>query len=312
METNMNRAPAAVRDGAEINFKRKKSIGQRIKRKYFSEICVTRVIVFFIFALYAFTLIYALLWGFMSSLKSHVEFMTSPNALPKDWLFGNYIRAFKLLTASGTSLISMFFNSIWLTVFSSLISVTVSAMSAYVCARYKFVGRRLIMAIQYGVLMIPLYTSNSAGYKLVMDLGLYDSPLYLVKSASALGNIFLILMTFFSTLPNGFAESAEIDGAGHFRIFLQIMMPMAMPSIMSIFLLCFITGWNDYMTPIMYLPSYPTLASGLYVYESVSKFNMDKPVYFAGVMMCAAIPLVIFGIFRDRLMTNVTVGGMKG
>ena len=289
-----------------------KTLRARIKKKYFAEICITRVVVFFIFVIYAFSLIYALLWGFLSSLKTHVEFMTSPNSLPKEWLFGNYIRAFDLLTASGNSLGSMFFNSIWLTIFSSLISVAVSASAAYVCARYRFVGRRMIMAIQYGVLMIPLYTSSSAGYKLIMDLNLYDSPLYLIKSASALGNIFLILMTFFSTLPDGFAESAEIDGAGHTRIFLQIMLPMAMPSIMSIFLLCFITGWNDYMTPIMYLPSYPTLASGLYVYESVSKFNMDKPVYFAGVMMCAMIPLVIFGIFRDKFMTNVTIGGLKG
>ena len=145
-----------------------------------------------------------------------------------------------------------------------------------------------------------------------MDLGIYDSPLYLIKSASAQGQIFFIMMTFFSTLPKSYDEAASIDGAGHLTIFLKIMLPMAIAPLFSIFILCFISGWNDYFTAMVYLPSYPTISSGLYIYEKVSQYNMNKPVYFAGIIMCAIPPMILFAIFRDRIMTNVTMGGLKG
>lgn len=271
-----------------------------------------RCVTFIIFSIYSFIMLYALVWAVISSLKSHIEFMIKPNDLPEKWLFENYAEAFKLLKVSGNSLFVMLFNTVWYVTGASFISTAVSSMTAYVLARYTFKGRNIMMAVQFGILMIPIYGSTSAGYKLIMDLGIYDSPLYLVKSASAQGQIFFIMMTFFSTLPKAYEEAAIIDGAGHLTVFLRIMIPMAMGPLLSIFILCFIGGWNDYYTAMVYLPSYPTISSGLYIYEKVSQFNMNKPVYFAGIIMCAIPPMILFAIFRDKVMTNVTMGGIKG
>lgn len=276
------------------------------------ETSVVRWIIFIVFLIYAFVMVYALTWAVLASLKTHVEFILNPNGMPQQWALKNYLEAFEILTASGNNLFVMIFNSLWITFLSSLISLTVCTMSAYIMAKYEFIGKKVILFIIFTAMMVPLYGSTATLFKLIYQLGIYDSPLFLIKSASGLGTIFFILRSYFMTLPNEYMESAQIDGAGDLRIFIQIMVPMAVPSIMSLMLIMFVSGWNDYMTPIMYLPSYPTLASGLYVYEQIAKFNMNKPVYFSGVIMCAIVPLVIFAVFREKFMTNISIGGLKG
>jgi ABC-type glycerol-3-phosphate transport system permease component len=133
-------------------------IGKAIKRRL-REVTVARVAVFAVFLLYAFVMVYALVWAALGSLKTHVEFVMNPNKLPERWLFGNYKEAFSLLTAGGNGLVSIIFNSLWLTFFQSLISVGVSCMAAYVMGKYGFVGKRVIAFVLLTVMMIPLYGS---------------------------------------------------------------------------------------------------------------------------------------------------------
>ncbi|MCL2752251.1 MAG: carbohydrate ABC transporter permease [Firmicutes bacterium] len=278
----------------------------------FKETSPARIIVFVVFAAYALAMLYALAWAVMGSLREHVSFIQNPNKLPTEWLFSNYREAFTLLSASGNSLVRMIYNSLWFTISKALLSIAVAGMCAYVVARYEFVGKKAVLFILLVVMMIPIYGSEAALFKLTRQLRIYDSPMLLILSMSGTGVNFFILRSFFMTLSKEYSESASIDGAGHMQIFLQIMLPMALPAIATLLLLGFIGVWNDYMTPIKYLPSYPTMASGLFIYETVAKHNMDKPVYFAGVMMCAVPPLLLFVMFREKFMTNMSIGGLKG
>ncbi|MDR2202332.1 MAG: carbohydrate ABC transporter permease [Clostridiales bacterium] len=281
-------------------------------KKVIKQTAPARIVTFIVFFIYAFTMVYALGWAVLASLKTHIEFMLTPNAMPEKWLFSNYVEAFSVLNASGANMFTMLFNSLWLTLVNSMISVVVSCAVAYVVARFNFVGKKVVLFVQFVLPMVPIYGGGAAGYKLIHQLGLYDNPLFVLKSASAMGMIFFILRSFFLTLPKEYEESAAMDGAGYFKVYAVIMLPMALPAIASIFLMCFIGGWNDYMMPIMYMPSYPTLASGLYIYETLSKFNINMPVYFAGIVICAIPPVILFSISRSKLMTNMSVGGLKG
>lgn len=281
-----------------------------IKRKL-KKITVTRSVVFLLFTVYSVFLLYMLIWTLISSLNVHNDFIVNSLKLPKTWHPKNYIRAFDILTANDNSYIQMIYNSLWLTFGRVIISTAAQIMMGYAMSK-PFTGRKNFIKVFIILLMIPVYGSASAGLRMIHNMGMYDSPLIILKSFSAFGQMTLIIMTYFIGLSPSYGEAAEMDGAGQWTCFVKVYLPMAMPMVSSIFVLGMLSGWNDYTTPIYYLPSYPTVASGLYVYEKVARFNMNRPVYFAGVIMCAIPPIIIFAIFRDKIMSSFTFGGLKG
>lgn len=270
-----------------------------------------KIVVFILFALYGTTIVYSLFWAATASLNEHKDLILNGLALPKKLHIDNYLEAFNVLKTSNASFLSMLWNSIWMTVGNSVISLAVMTMTAYVLGRYDFVGKKVITAVMMAALLIPVYGNGSALLRMYMRLGMYDSPLILLKSASGLGMMTFVIKTFFQNIPMAYEESARIDGASRLRIFLQIHVPLVRSSLLSIFIMQFIGGWNDYALSIYYMPSYPTISSGLYIYETLSKFAMNKPIFFAGVVMCAIPPMVLFAIFSDKLVTNISVGGLK-
>mgnify|MGYP002528972340 CR=1 FL=1 len=285
-------------------------MGENIK-KLLKKTNPARIVVFIIFLLYGATMVYALFWAVTASLNEHTDLILNGLALPKKLHFENYLEAFRVLKTSNASFGTMLWNSVWLTVLNSLISLAAMTVTGYVLGRYSFVGKKVITVIMLAAMLIPVYGNGSATLRMYMRLGMYDSPLIVLKSASALGAMTLVIKTFFQNIPMAYQEAARVDGASRMRIFLQVHLPMVKPSLFAIFILQFIGGWNDYTLPIYYMPNYPTISSGLYIYETLSKFTMNKPVFFAGVVMCAIPPMILFSIFSDKLMKNVSLGGLK-
>lgn len=271
-----------------------------------------RILVFIIFSLYTFSMLYAFFWAITASLNEHVALVLDGLALPKKLHFENYIQAFKVLKTSSASFFDMLWNSIWLTVVNSILSLITMTMTGYVWARYDFVGKKTIIAIYLLSTLLPVYGSQASTLRLYINLGMYNSPLIVLKSLSALGMMTLVIKTFFQNIPMAYEESAQLDGASRWCVFWRIHIPMVKSSLFAMFIMMFIGGWNDYGLSIYYLPDYPTISSGLFVYETMSKFAMNKPVYFAGVIMCAIVPMILFSLFSDKLATNISVGGLKG
>ena len=270
-----------------------------------------RVIVFIIFFVWCFSFIFGFAWAIVASLNTHDALMMNPMSWPEELRFKNYIEAFKVLKTGGTSLEDMLFNSAWFTLGTTFCSMAATTMAGYALGNFKFVGRNFIFTGIIVVSMIPIYGTGSATLIMFMDLGMYDSPWLVLSAASMLSGNTLIIMTFFQSLSPAYEEAARMDGAGFWTVFLRIHLPMLLPSIGAITLLTLIGGWNNVDTPLYYLPTHPTLATGLYKYEVTSKFNMNRPVLFAGIIMCALPPVVVFGVFRNKLMTNITIGGVK-
>lgn len=287
------------------------SLKNRVTRR-FKQTNIGNIIAFILFLLFSFTMVYALVWAFGSSLKDPIEYMRSKQSIfPQAWKFSNYIDAFKLFEHNGTNLIGMFGNSIWLTLGQSAISMAVCTTTAYIMSKYKFVGRRVIEVIILVSMMIPLYGSFSTTFKLYKTLGFYNSPLILLASASGIGSMYYILKSFFQGVSWEYAEAAKIDGANELSIYLRIMLPIAWPAISSIFIVMLINGWNDYTTPVYYLPKFTTVAAGLYYYKTTAELNLQYPVYFAGVLMSCIPTLIMFLVFQEKIMNSITMGGLK-
>ena len=291
-----------------------------LSRKSTSEIIV-RVVAFTIMFVHCALIIYVFLYGLNASLRwDGRSFMRDPNALaiftnPEKGIFEprfeNYILAFKLLEDTSYSYFSMVINSIWYSIGGTLFSLTIAACSTYIVAKYKNKFTRSIFALCLFIMIFPVVGSAPSLYRLYKTLNFDQTPLILLSGLNNLCH--LMMYAFFSALSWTYAEAAFIDGASDFQVFYKIMLPMALPSLSVLFVNGVIGAWNDYSTPMLYLnESFPTLASGLFTFENLMKYNSNQPVYFAGVCMAMIPPIILFSVMQNTIMSKVYFGGLKG
>ncbi len=278
-------------------------------------------VVFVLFAFYAISLVFPFLYMFMNSLKSSDEYLLQDSnlALPVDWLFSNYGKAFtemEVKNSIGESIYfpMMFVNSIWYSVLCTVSGVFASALTSYCVAKYKFRLRGFLYGLAIFSMTIPIVGNTGSFFKLVNQLGLYNSPLYAIAANfGGFGFNFLVLYGFFRSLPWSYAEATFIDGGGHATVFFRIMLPQAWPAMLTLCIMAFIGAWNDYMTMILYLPDFPTIASGLYeVQSSIQRGDGGEyPVYYAALLIACVPIIVLFAAFSNIIMSNFTIGGLK-
>lgn len=270
-------------------------------------------VMFALFLLYAISVIFPFLWIFMNSLKSNAEFFDDWNALPKKWLFSNYIDAFEKVNYNETNLIGMFFNSLILTAENTLAAVIFPLMTAYVVAKYPYKICKYLYGLALVVQVLPTIGSLPIEYKLVYELGMNDNFFLIwILSAGSFTFNFLILYSGFRSVSWTYAESAMIDGAGHYTVFFRIMLPQAKPFITAIAITTFISQWNNYTTPFLYLDRYPTLALGLYEFQQKQLYGTDMPPLFAGIILSIIPIAILFCSMQKTIMENTVAGGIKG
>ena len=288
-----------------------------IKKKFknlFRKMTVGQLVVFSIafvlFALYAFSLLYALGWTVLASLRPRQDLMNNPFAFPESLSFSNYVQAFKGMQVGETNMILMLFNSAWYSIGGTLINILCATTLSYVVSKYKFFGRKLIYTISVVILVLPIMGSLPATYRLIRTLNLHDSPLILLTFTSGFGFNFIVLYGFFSNVSWSYAEAGQIDGAGDFYIFFKIMMPQAIPAILSLFIIAFIGVWNDYQGPLLYLEKMPTLSVGIYLYQEESQQNPH--ILYAAICLSLLRVVALFITFQETIMANTVAGGLKG
>lgn len=271
-------------------------------------------IVFIVFFTQSLLLVAPVLWMIMSSFKGALEYMGgNAFALPEKWLWSNYRQAFEVLNVGDTNFFGMTFNSLWYTAIATGLGIFMPALTGYVMAKYHFPGKSAIFSIAIVSMIIPIVGSTASRMKIVAALGLYDSPLYVVVTyLGGFSGSFLVYYGFFKALSWSYAEAVMIDGGGHFIIFFKVMLPQAAPILLTYAITGAIANWNEYYTMILFMPSFPTLASGLFQYKDNAVRAANFPVYYAGLIISVIPTITLFGIFSNRVMTSISIGGLKG
>lgn len=274
-------------------------------------------IVFVIFLLYAFTLIFPVAWMFLNSFRSSAEFYKNPWKLPGSFDLTNYIDAavnFSRRTRFGEfNLVEMFGISVILTIGGTLANVLSSAVSAYVVAKYKFFGRNFLFSLCIFTMIVPIVGTMPAQYRLMDALGLTNNILGMIISYSgSFGINFFLLYGFFKNISWSYAEAALVDGAGNAKIFFNIMLPLALPAVVSVSVLYSITVWNDYVAPSLYMRDIPTLAVGLEYLVSEYQAEANTTKIFAAMIITLIPILAVFIAFQKTIMENTVAGGLKG
>lgn len=268
-------------------------------------------IMFGVFVLYSISLLVPFLWMLVSSFKSVKEFNAGNYfGFPKEFHFDNIVEVLKY-EIEGQSVLSMLGMSILTTVLGTVISVGLSTISAYCVAMYNFPGRRLILGAAIFTMIVPIVGTLPAQVNMMETFGIMDSLVgVLFLYSGCFGFNFIMLHSAFKTISWSYAEAAQIDGAGRFRILFQVMIPIAKGPIIAVSILQAIVLWNDYSTPFLFMNSLKTLAVGLHSLEG--EMQNKYPMLFAAVMVAVIPVVIVFAIFQKTIIKNTVAGGLKG
>jgi ABC-type glycerol-3-phosphate transport system permease component len=205
----------------------------------------------------------------------------------------------------------MFGNSLLYSVSMSVFTIATQVMVAYACAKYNFKGRNLLYNIAIVVMIIPIIGSLASEMQFAEALNFRNSFIGVcIMRCKYPGIYFLVFYATFKSISWTYAEAAQIDGASHIKIFFNIMLPLISSTLTAVFVLQFIANFNDYQTPMIFIPNSPTIAYGLFLYKSDPQ-NSPTSVLAATMFSCLPV-FILFIIFRNKIMGNVNVGGIKG
>ena len=272
-----------------------------------------------VLALFSAILILLAVWGIFTSFKSDFDFMYNKSGFPKEWTLSNYSLAWDkmyCLVDNGNRRVymeEMFLNTVLYAGGCALAATFVPCMMAYLTVRFPCKFSKAVTAFVIIAMILPIVGNLPGEIQMATALGLYDNiwGLWIMK-ANFLGLYFLVLQGAFKSLPPSLSEAAKLDGAGEFQIFVRVMLPLVRTTLALIFLVKFIEFWNDYQIPLIYLPNHPTISQGLYYFNfSTDNTVATVPVKIAGAMFVLLPILIVFFAFRNKLMGNLTLGGIK-
>ncbi|BCN30062.1 carbohydrate ABC transporter permease [Anaeromicropila herbilytica] len=279
---------------------------------------VVNILAILFVALLAIIVAFPIFWMIRSSLVSKMEFFRRPPVIwPSKMLFSNFTKAMERIDFS-----RQLFNSISIVVPYVLGSVITCSLSAYAFARLKFPFKNVWFICIISTMMLPSAVTLIPQYLMYTSFGMVgvDSmfggklPLILPAFLCAGGNAYFLflLRQFFISIPKDLDEAAKIDGAGHFRIYSQIMLPLIKPAVIVVALFSFINCWNEFFNTLIYLQgekSY-TLTLGLYIVNGMRISNYEQVMALA--IIVSAPCLVFFLIGNKYFVEGITFSGLKG
>ena len=280
------------------------------------------IVFFLMFLLFAFLYIYPMIWTVINSLKTDRAFADNSLNLPKEWRFQNYISVFSDFKVAGTDIrgkdmywySDMLFNSLWILVVYVTVNVTSSALLAYSLARFRFPGKNFLYMVIIFANTIPIIGSGPAKYKLAVALNMVNNPATIwLMWASGFDFAFIVFYGYFRGISPSYSESAKIDGASNWTVLVKVILPQIIPCIVAIAITQSISIWNNYSISMIYLPIYPNLAYGMFLFKDYQG-GIQNPmaIYFATAIISSLPIIVLYACTQNLILTNMTTGGLKG
>lgn len=247
---------------------------------------------------------YIILGGF----RSNSEITVDPSGLPTVWNWQNY--ADVLVSPVFWTQVS---NSTIAAVATTVLAVALGLMASFALSRYSFRGRALIYAVFAAGLMFPMTVAITPLYILVRNLGLMNSlaGVIIPQIAFALPITVIILVPFLAAIPNELQEAAAIDGCSRLGFFWRMVIPLAVPGVITVGILAFINSWNSYMLPLFILNNDASFTLPLGTQAFASQYSVDTAKVLAFTSLSMIPALVFFSLFERRIVGGLT-GAVKG
>ena len=258
-----------------------------------------------IMAIVLFISLYPILWVLISSFKEKPGGL----GLPEKWVFDGYITIFTKLDIQ-----TYFLNSIIITCVSTLLSVTIVAMAAYVVARMNFKGKGLITLMFSTTLFIPAISISFPIYRLLGELGLRDTRIGVIFIYSGLGIAvtYFILQSYFMSIPKEMEEAARVDGCGYFGTFFRIILPIAKPGLATAAIMAFLNNWNEYYFASLLRKSPEKMTIPALLGQFTSAYSRNLNGMFSAIIVAVVPTIIVFCLLSETFVRSLTAGAVKG
>lgn len=302
--TSMKLTAEQESENARINAE-----NERLRKQARAKRTISLTLSYVALALVTFLMIFPLIIVVIVSFTPNAVTQTwPPKIIPSAWTLDNYTSLFQRLPI-GRELL----NTIVFAGAVTIISVFFDSLAAYGLSRVDFKGRGILLAVLIATMMIPAMALLIPVYKLLGSLGLVNSYLGIIIPRMAdVGGIFL-LRQFFISIPKDLDNAARIDGAGEFRIFAQIILPNAVPAILTVGMFNFMGNWNDLLWPLIMTskPETRTITAGLAMLTGHGSSVTPYGVVMAGALISALPLLIVFFFVQKRFVEGIAMTGMK-
>lgn len=302
--TSMKLTAEQESENARINAE-----NERLRKQARAKRTISLTLSYVVLALVTFLMIFPLIIVVIVSFTPNAVPQTwPPKIIPSAWTLDNYTSLFQRLPI-GRELL----NTIVFAGAVTIISVFFDSLAAYGLSRVDFKGRGILLAVLIATMMIPAMALLIPVYKLLGSMGLVNSYLGIIIPRMAdVGGIFL-LRQFFISIPKDLDNAARIDGAGEFRIFAQIILPNAVPAILTVGMFNFMGNWNDLLWPLIMTskPETRTITAGLAMLTGHGSSVTPYGVVMAGALISALPLLIVFFFVQKRFVEGIAMTGMK-
>ena len=267
-------------------------------------------LIYSVIAVYLFITVAPLVWVLSTSFKPNQEAISfPPKFLPDHPTLENY---FFVLTDS--KLVLSLINSLIVSVGSTALSVTVSALAGYAFARYDFKGKNLLMSTILALFMIPVVINIIPLYIMLANVGLLNSLVALVLTFQILIiplNIFL-LKNYFESLPKELEEAALIDGCSKLGALIRVTIPMSLHGFLIAAILSFRFSWNEFVLPVVIANKPDSMIFQVALYQFISLYRIDWGYLTAGINIAIIPVVVLMLIFQKKMIRGLTLGAVRG
>ena len=258
----------------------------------------------------AFVVLFPFYWMIISSLKSLPEYkLNVPTFWPQEVMWGNYAEAF-----TAANLGTLFKNTIIVGVVSTILSLVITILTAFVFARLEFKGKNILFAGLLATMMIPGELFTITNYEVVTRFGWMNT--YTVLIVPFLVSVFYVylLRQNFMQIPNELYLAAKVDGTSDLKYLWKVMIPLALPTIISITILKMMGAWNSYMWPRLVAndEAHRLITNGLRNAFTETSGDVNYPVQMAAVALVSAPLFLVFIFLRKYIMAGVSRSGIKG
>lgn len=279
------------------------------KRQLVVKILVKTVLYLFLLFMAA-VVLFPFYWMIISSLKSLEEYrMSVPTFFPRKVLFSNYRNAF-----TTANLGRLFFNTFYVGTVSTVLSLVITILSAFAFARLEFRGKDALFAALLATMMIPGELFTITNYSTVTALGWINT--YTVLIVPFLVSVFYIylLRQNFLQIPDELYLAAKVDGTSDFKYLWKVMIPLSLPTIISITILKMMGAWNSYIWPRLVAndANHRLITNGLRNAFTETTGDVNYPVQMAAVALVSAPLFLVFVFLRKYIMKGVSRSGIKG
>lgn len=248
-----------------------------------------------------------LVWLISNTFKYSQEiYQTPPTLIPNRFTIRNLQELFQ-----NQPTLRWMFNSFFVSFFTGLFSVLISSLAAYGFAKLEIRGKNVLFILVISSIMIPKETFIVPLFNIIVDLNWVDTYASMIVPNLATGFGTFMLYSFFNSIPDSIRESAKIDGANEWTIFSKLMLPIAKPGIAALFILNFVTAWNDYLWQLLMArtENMQTLNVGVAALQQSLSPNVGLRV--AGAALAAVPMIVVFMVFQKYFIAGTTDGAVK-